>query len=225
MKETVDCLYYDAPGQPARVLLVMLPGAGIATDEFARQGMVAAVHELGLPVDIVVAHPDLGLYLDDGVAAALHHIVVEPALARGLSRIWLLGISLGGMGALLYASAYADYVEGIVLIAPFLGTTGTTAELARAGGPAAWTAAGSIATEPEQRLLLWLRGHLARKAEKTPVLYLGYGQKDRFAPAHRMLAAELPAERVLVTTGGHDWPSWSELWRQLLARDPFKLDA
>jgi len=223
MKELVDCRYYEAPGRQARVLLVMLPGAGIAADEFAEHGMVASVHELGLPVDIAAAHPDLGLYLDGGVTAALHRAVVEPALARGFSRIWLLGISLGGMGALLYASAYPDHVEGIVLLAPFLGTKGTTAELVRAGGLSAWSPAGSIATEPEQRLLLWLQGHLARRIE-APVLYLGYGQGDRFADAHRTLATELPADRVLVTPGGHDWPTWAKLWRQLLARAPFRVD-
>ena len=220
----VDCLHYDAPGGHARALLIMLPGAGIAAKEFAEQGMVAAVHELGLSVDIIVAQPDLGLYLDGHVATALHQAVVEPAMARGVSRIWLLGISLGGMGALLYASAYPAHIEGIVLLAPFLGTTGTTAEFARAGSLSAWSATGSIATDPEQRLLVWLQEHLARR-DTAPVLYLGYGDADRFASAHRMLAAELPAERLVVTAGGHDWPTWTDLWRQLLARAPMKLDA
>jgi pimeloyl-ACP methyl ester carboxylesterase len=220
----LDCLYYNAPSGPADILLVMLPGAGIEAAEFAEQGMVAAVHGLGLAVDIVVAHPDLGLYLDDGVTEALHRTVVGPALARGHTRIWLLGISLGGMGALLYASAYPTNVEGLVLLAPFLGTKGTTAVLARAGGLAAWSAAGSTGsstiTQPEQRLLLWLQTHLA-SASQAPALYLGYGRQDRFAAAHKMLAEQLPQERVAVLDGGHDWPSWTALWRQLLVRPPF----
>ena len=159
----------------------MLPGAGIEAAEFAAQGMVAAVHEQGVAADIIVAQPDLGLYLDDGVTEALHRAVVEPARAQGCRRIWLLGISLGGMGALLYASAHAEEVEGIVLLAPFLGTKGTMAEMARAGGLAGWSAETSAATAPEKRILAWLQTHLAQP-EAAPALYLGYGQEDRFAP-------------------------------------------
>lgn len=218
--DMMNCLHYQTPGEQADVLLIMLPGAGIGAGEFAEQGMIAAVHALGLAVDVVVAHPDLMLYLEDGMTEALQRAVIEPALARGCTRIWLLGVSLGGMGALLYASAHATQVEGVVLLAPFLGTRGTTAELARAGGLLAWSAAHSAATIPEQRILTWLQMHLTRQ-DQTPKLYLGYGQHDRFAAAHKMLAECLPQERVAVTAGEHDWPCWTTLWHQLLGRAPF----
>ena len=216
----VNCLHYTAPAGQAEVLLVMLPGAGIKAVEFAAQGMIAAVHGLGLAVDIVVMQPDLGLYLEDGINAALHSAVIAPALARGCRRIWLLGISLGGMGALLYASAHTANIEGIVLLAPFLGTRGTIAELARAGGLAQWNPAGTVATAPEKRMLCWLQAHLARRAD-APLLYLGYAQQDRFVPGHEMLARALLPERVARVSGGHDWTSWTALWRQLLGRAPF----
>jgi pimeloyl-ACP methyl ester carboxylesterase len=220
----IHCLHYPSPCGQADVLLIMLPGAGIEAEEFADQGMVAAVHARGLAVDIVVARPDLALYLEDRVTEALQREVVEPALARGCTRIWLLGISLGGMGALLYASAHEAEVEGLVLLAPFLGTRGTAAELARVGGLLAWSAEHSAATIPEQRLLTWLQLHLAHP-EQTPKLYLGYGQRDRFAATHKMLAECLPPERVAVTAGEHDWASWTSLWHQLLGHSPFSPSA
>ena len=197
----------------------MLPGAGIEAADFAANGMIAAVHDHAPAVDIIVAHPDMGLYLEDGVTEILHNAVIAPALARGVTRIWLLGISLGGMGALLYASAHQQNIEGIILIAPFLGTRGTTAEILHAGGLTAWSAANSAATAPEQRLLAWLQTQLTTPA--PPAIYLGYALQDRFAPAHKLLAQQLPAERVATTAGGHDWPSWHALWHQLLARAPF----
>jgi pimeloyl-ACP methyl ester carboxylesterase len=203
-----------------RVLLIMLPGAGINAEEFAAQGMVAALRARRLPVDVSVVQPDLGLYLEGGVAAALHHGVIMPARARGYRRIWLLGISLGGMGALHYTSAYPADIEGLVLLAPFLGTRGTMAALANTGGPGGWPAAAASATVPEQRLLGWLTAHLACGAA-SPALYLGYGQQDRFAPGHRLLAAHLAPERVAALPGGHDWPTWAALWRDLLGRSPF----
>ncbi len=216
----INCLHYPAPAGDAEILLIMLPGAGIEGAEFAANGMIAAVHAQAPAVEIIVAHPDMGLYLEDGVTDILHNAVIAPALARGVKRIWLLGISLGGMGALLYASTHQQNIEGIVLLAPFLGTRGTTAEILHAGGLASWNAANSIATAPEQRLLLWLQTHLATP-EAPPAIYLGYALQDRFAPAHTLLAQQLPAERVTTTPGGHDWPSWRALWQQLLSRAPF----
>lgn len=215
----INCLHYPAPAGSAEILLIMLPGAGIEAADFTTHGMVAAVHEHTTTVDIIVAHPDMGLYLEDGITDILHNAVIAPALARGVKRIWLLGISLGGMGALLYASVHQQNIEGIILIAPFLGTRGTTAEILRAGNLSTWTAANSAATAPEQRLLTWLQTHFT--TQEAPTLYLGYALQDRFAPAHKLLAQQLPPERVATTPGGHDWPSWRALWQQLLTLSPF----
>ena len=214
-------ILHKAPSAAAdRVLLVMLPGVGIDAAAFAARGMVAAVHRRGLAVDVVAARPDVELYLDGGIAAALHDAIVAPALARGYARIWLLGISMGGMGALLHAAAYAAQLEGVVLLAPFLGTRGTIAELTRAGGLDGWPPAGSAATAMERRMLIWLRDALALRPAR-PALYLGYGADDRFAEGHRLLAARLPADRVVTAGGGHDWETWLTLWQGVLDASPF----
>lgn len=212
----ITCLTYKAPGVAgSRVLLIMLPGAGMAAGEFAEHGMVDAVHARGLAVDIVAARPDIELYLDGGIAACLQHAVIEPALAQGYRRIWLLGISLGGMGALLHASAYAGQVEGLVLLAPFLGTPGTIAEVAQAGGLAAWSAARSAAVDTEKQVLVWLQNFTATRPA-SPALYLGYGSDDRFARGHRMLAQQLPDADVVTESGGHDWETWRRIWQRIL---------
>lgn len=50
----IACLHYKAQGIARnRVLLIMLPGAGIEVAEFALHSMVAALHECGLAADIV----------------------------------------------------------------------------------------------------------------------------------------------------------------------------
>ena len=46
-------------------------------------------------------------------------------------------------------------------------------------------------------------------------------ESDRYAYGHRLLAAALPKERVLVTAGGHDWKAWDRLWSEFLARGAF----
>jgi pimeloyl-ACP methyl ester carboxylesterase len=212
-------LHYPAPTGQSRALLVMLPGAGIEAADFAANGMIAAVHERGLAVDITATRPDQALYLDGGVAAQLHDAIVNPARVAGYKHIWLLGISLGGMGALLYADQYEAHLDGIILLAPFLGTQGMIAEIGQAGGLGAWSP--SAATPAiEGRMLAWLQKYLTRRP-LHPKLYLGYGEADRFARGHRLLAAELPAEHVTTDAGGHDWKTWLALWHGLLDNRAF----
>jgi hypothetical protein len=217
----VICRHQAAAGRQGRVLLVMLPGVGIEAGDFADRGMVAAVHERGLAVDILAARPDLDLYLGGDVAAALHRIIVEPALAQGYCRLWLLGISLGGMGALLYASRYGAGVEGLVLLAPFIGTQGTVAEIVASGGLTGWSARGSSATASEQQLLSWLQNFIVHRPTQ-PTLYVGYGSADRFAPGHRLLADHLPEHVIVSEDGGHDWTTWLDLWGRVLDLAPFE---
>ena len=209
-----------AGGTAGRTLLVMLPGAGIDAAAFAERGMVAAVQRRGPAVDIVAAQPALELYLDGSVAHALHRRIVEPALAEGYARLWLLGISLGGMGALLYVSHHAALAEGLVLLAPFLGTQGTIAAVAAAGGFASRSAPDAASTAIEARMLAWLRDFL-RSRPPSPQLYLGYGRADRFALGHRMLAESLPADHVVAEEGAHDWDTWLSLWHRVLDAAPF----
>jgi pimeloyl-ACP methyl ester carboxylesterase len=214
-------LHYPSALPPAeRVLLVMLPGAGIDAADFAAHGLVAAAQR-GMPaLDVIALRPNLDLYLEGNLAPVLHEGVIAPALASGIRRIWLLGVSLGGMGALLYASEYPGLVEGLVLLAPFLGTHGTIAGLTQAGSFDLWEADGSGATAPERQLLSWLQGHL-RTGARFPRIFLGHGERDRFAAGHRLVAAELPESQVVRVGGGHDWAAWTEAWAAILARKPF----
>ena len=213
-------IHHRAPsGERSRALVIMLAGVGIEASEFSERGLVGVLHERNPSVDVIATRPDLDLYLDGNLAAALHRDVVDPARMQGYARLWLLGISLGGMGALHYASIHPGEIEGIILLAPFLGTQGTVAEISAAGGLASWSAADSACTAVERRVLLWLKDFVARRPEH-PALYLGYGCADRFAEGHRMLAELMPSEHVVTTEGGHDWPTWLALWRRVLDATP-----
>jgi pimeloyl-ACP methyl ester carboxylesterase len=217
----IDRIDHKAPSDASeRILLVMLPGVGIAAADFASERMVVAVHARVPDVDIIATRPDLDLYLDGAIAAALHDEIIAPAQAQGYARIWLLGISLGGMGALLYAAQFPGVVEGVVLLAPFLGTQGTVAELVRARHLAAWSAAGSAATALELLVLTWLQQYTAHRPPR-PALYLGFGRTDRFADGHRLLADSLAPDQVFEQPGGHDWDTWRGLWSQILDTAPF----
>ena len=206
----------------ADTLLVLLPGRGMLPAEFAAEGFVAAVEERRLAVDVLRADAHLGYYDNERIVPRLREDVVGPAQARGFRAIWLVGISLGGFGALAYAGERPADLAGVVALAPYLGEREAIEEIAAAGGLRDWAGPALPArTDLGRRLWLSLKPYAtAADPPDRPPLYLGYGLDDRLAPGHRLLAAALPGERVYTTAGGHDWPAWRRLWHGMLAQLP-----
>jgi pimeloyl-ACP methyl ester carboxylesterase len=198
----------DTPPTGERPLLVMLPGADMSAEDFRGNGFFEAVRRAGLAVDVIAVETGMECYLD-GVTVAELHAILPPG------PLWLVGISLGGMGALLYARAHPERVMGVTVLAPFIGTRGLIAEVERAGGLRHWRGAPDEPPTDERRLLAWLG------AGVLPDIRLAYGTEDRFVAAHRLLADILPADRVLTAAGGHDWPTWRRLWQDILSTTAF----
>jgi pimeloyl-ACP methyl ester carboxylesterase len=212
----MDAIHDPAPGQGAEAIaLVMLPGAHDRAQDLVGQGFVRALRARGLVADVVVVDAGIDHYLERSIVSRLEQDIIAPLRQRGRARIWLMGISLGCTGALSYARAHAGVIEGVMLLAPFLGTRGLIAEITNAGGLQDWQP-GTIAPEDdERRLLAWLRQYRAGDPG-LPRICLGYGTGDRYAPASRLLARQLPAQQVMTIEGGHDWPTWLKLWEHWL---------
>ena len=193
-------------GDIAPTLLILLPGVDIRAEDFVAHDFVALLQAGSDPVDLLIAEPELDDYLDGTVGQRLVAMLTEQPLQR-YRRVWLGGISLGAFGALLAASAAPVAVDGVVLLAPFLGVPGLIAEVERAGGLAAWQPGSVAANDGERRVLAWLKSHL-EAASQPPILQLAYGDRDRFAPGARLLVAGLPARQIHEAAGAHDWPTW-----------------
>lgn len=214
-------------------LLVMLPGSYARPEEYVSQGFVRAVRERQLAADIVLVDAHLGYYNDKSIVERLRADIVEPARANGYERIWLAGISIGGLGAMLYAQAQPDAITGIVALAPYLGTRETALGIIGMGGLRHWEASGGPIdpNDMDTRLWRWLKpyaeplasGELAPAARAQ--LYLGHGRSDRFAYSLDLLAAALPPSHVATTDGGHDWGPWLAQWQRLLDALPLARDA
>ncbi len=211
--------------QRPTTLLVFLPGSYSLPEDFVTHGFVAAVRGQQIAADIVLVDAHLGYYSERSILERLEHDILAPARARGYAHIWFVGISVGGFGALLQAAATADTsagIDGIVALAPYLGERRQSAAIAAAGGLAAWQApARSAVPIDEEGLWRWLQAHASRP---SPLLYLGYGDGDRFAFSQRLLGAVLPPNRVFTAAGGHDWPVWETLWQTLLPGLPLPRD-
>jgi pimeloyl-ACP methyl ester carboxylesterase len=211
------------PG-PVDTLLVMLPGAYSRPEEFVREGIVDAVRRAGIAADIVVADAHLGYYADRSVVDRLQADIIGLARARGYRQVWLVGISVGAFGALIYREQQLPDVAGIVALAPYLGARRVTAQIRADGGLTTWQAPAGELDREEIDLIVWRS--LQRLTGAVPVpLYLGFGLDDRFRPDGELLAAALPPAHVFRAPGGHDWPAWRALWQQMVEVLPLRRDA
>lgn len=223
LQDRMDTLLDPAcPGQCSGTLLVLLPGAYDTPQDFVRQGFVQAVRQRQLPLDLLLPDAHTGYYTSQQIVERLLHEVLQPAHAQGYRHIWLAGISLGGYGSLLLASRHAQHIDGIFLMAAFLGRRDLPAAIQQAGGLQAWDGQLPGADAHDLALWRWLRAHTAAAAPQAPQLWIGWGEQDRFAASNRLLGDALPPERVLRTPGGHDWPTWQKLWQSFLDAKPFQ---
>jgi pimeloyl-ACP methyl ester carboxylesterase len=206
-------------------LLVMLPGAASLPEEFLREGFVLALRERRLALDVALVDAHLGYYKDRTILERLQADVIAPARAKGYRKVWLVGVSLGGLGALIQARAQPADADGLMLLAPYLGERRVTDAVRADGGLKAWRGAvpEPVPDDVDLRLWQWLQAYATDPTQRPPLL-LGYALGDRLAPANQLLAASLPADRVFTTTGGHDWPEWRLLWNRMLERAPFIVD-
>jgi len=210
-------LRYDQPGQPdERRLMVFLRGMGGGSESFEEQGFVDEVRARGLAFDMAAPDAHIGYYMDRSMIQRLKKDVIDPAKAGGCRKIWLIGVSMGGLGAILYLKEHPQDVAGVYLMAPFLGTQLILDEIDAAGGLNRWKPGALQGEDDWQRMLwTWLKTEVAGHPEK--IVYLGYGTEDFYGKGARLLAPALPPDRVYAIAGGHDYPTFKTLWKMFLS--------
>lgn len=195
---------------------MLLPGLYDHSRDFARERFIALARASPVGADLVAVNANFSYYRARTIVPRLHQDVIAPARRAGYREIWLVGISLGGLGALLYLKAHPADVAGVVLLSPYLGNDELTAEIAAAGSLAAWRPGSACGSEPMCALWWWLRAYTREPPGSRATMLLGYGNQDRFPVAHRLLAQSLGAQRSVMVDGGHDWGTWQQLWQQFL---------
>ena len=225
---TIDHPAHCAAGLRPDTLMVLLPGSYSLPEEFEQEGFVRAIRRSGLAADVLLVDAHTGYYFGRTIIDRLRADVVAPALARGYRRVWLVGISIGAVGAMLYAEARPQDVSGVVIIAPYLGTRLAAKDIRNAGGLATWRAPPfAITDDLDAGLWRWLQTQTnagAQAGSATPI-YLGYGLSDRFLYNDEVLARALPRERVFTAEGGHDWPAWNDVWQRMVEALPIERNA
>jgi pimeloyl-ACP methyl ester carboxylesterase len=194
-------------------VVIMLPGRGDRATAFIRNGFPNAGERYGF--DTIAADAHFGYFRQRNLVERLHEDIVLPARKAGYKKIWLLGISAGGFGSILYASQYPDQIDGVILLAPFLGDREAIDELVAAGGLAAWSADESKLRDYEIAIWSWLN-KVTGEANRKPLL-LGYGTEDRLSGDYGVLLDVLDSSSVYTREGGHKWTTWTPLWEDISA--------
>ena len=203
----------------------MLPGSYSLPQEFQSEGFVHIARAQHLAVDVLLVEAHVGYYRNRSVVDRLAEDVVGPARARGYRQVWLVGISLGAVGAMLCADAHPEDVDGVVLIAPYLGSESTANKIKMAGGLSRWQLPEVTPGDLDTILWHWLQGQTAVQStvRKLPIFF-GYGEQDRFRYSAEVLRAALPASHVFTAPGGHDWPAWRAVWEHIAGTLPVRHD-
>lgn len=209
-----------AAAPPARRLVVVLPGRRDDLDALRDAGIARAFTRNWPGADIVLAGATTAYYRDGAVTRRLHEEVIAPARARGVREVWLCGASMGGLGAMLHALEYPGDIDGLILLAPYLGEPELIRSIAAEGGlrafdrgPARPVTRENFAEEVWKRLAQW-----AREPGSGPQVWIAFGRDDRLAAAAPLLSELVPAARLLIRDGGHAWRVWTPAAGEIAAR-------
>jgi pimeloyl-ACP methyl ester carboxylesterase len=212
-----------------RCLVVVLPGLNNDPEHLRELGFADAIHDANVAADVTIAEAHFGYYAEHSIVDRLDEDLVAPALERGYSKVWLVGISLGALGALAYGAAHADRIAGIILVSPYIGRGEVLDEVRARGGARAWRDAHADELEREREngngpfwhaddasfyRAVWSFVAEPRRTDGTEVpIYVGYGRYDFLERDQRVLAQSIPRERLLLAYGGHRFEVFRDLLR------------
>jgi len=203
---------------PARAdgLVVFLPGFGDHAGHFERHGLLRTVEE-ETGYDAIAANAHFGYYRVYNLVERLEEDVIAPARRAGYREIWLVGVSMGGYGALSYAERHPEDVDGIILLAPYLGESEVVESVKGAASVAGWEPpedSGDVRVDQSRNVWAWLRG---RVRERDVPIYIGYGEADPSAEDHALLGGALPEGHAFPRGGGHNWYAWKPIFAEVAA--------
>jgi pimeloyl-ACP methyl ester carboxylesterase len=207
--------FYDGHGDDKETLVVFLPGRGDDIDSYEHRGFIETLRASNRPLDAVVVDSHLGYYVDRSLSVRIGEDIVRPYHSKGYDKFIVVGISLGGVGALWLNYEFPEQIVGTVIIAPFLGSKSTIQSVKSAGGIKAWHDQLQEPLKLEEEIWTWIDAMFDEKRGIIPCTILAYGKKDKFASAGDYLGESLPDAHVFTNDGGHKWIAWGPLWSDI----------
>jgi len=212
-------------GERSSSLVIFLPGRSSRGDDFKREGFLAEARKAGISADLESADLHYGYYLKGISVERLWLDIVQPAREQGYRDIRLVGTSLGTVGAVGVARLHPEAIQGLILIAPFLGPDELVDEIRHAGGLKHWDPSSISSRSAFEAIFRdnwqWLKSSIA---SESPDLTLAFGQEDKFVSSQELMAEALSPPQVFRAPGGHRWATWRALWEKILASPVLSAD-
>ena len=213
--EKIEAAHQDAH----TVLVVVLPGRGDDVANLKSAGIAEAIQSALPEADVMLTGVTFAYYMEGRMPQRLREEIILPARERGYKEIWLVGASMGGMGALMYDRQYPGDANGLVLLAPYLGSKKVLQQISDAGGLQNWDA-GPVATaidgnNYDRELWRYLKTWGKENNSRTGDVWLAYGDKDRLGAAMPPLKQLLHSEQVFIREGGHAWVVWTPAAKEI----------
>ena len=199
--------YYYNYDKSNSILVVLLPGFGDLPEQFVTHGTVEQIMACRPEVNILGVNSHFGYYRESIIVDRLQEDIIAPARASGIEQIWLLGISMGGLGSLITQREHPDEIQSVIVMAPYIGE---------------WDEISEYISDPEKAaqsirpefINLWQ--WLSSKPKDEANITLAFGEDDHLNSQHRWFASLLGDSRVVKAPGAHKWAVWKTLWPQAL---------
>lgn len=202
-----------------RTLIVVLPGFGVDADSVRKNQIPEALQTHWPEADVLLTNATFAYYSRGALAKRLHEDVIQPARAQGYQNIWLAGGSMGGTGVLFYEYTYPGELNGLVMMAPWLGSSDILKEVELAGGILQWNP-GPVPEKVDGDNFEREMWRTVKSWTLNPALgqrvWLICGTDDRLLEPSRLLAPALPAGHYLEIPGGHDWDTFQNATRRIV---------
>jgi len=212
----MEQVVYKSDNKPKKILVVLLSGFGADANYFEKNDWILAARAITQQVDFVAPHAHFGYYANQTFIERLREDVLKPAKARGYREIWFVGVSMGGMGSILYSQKYPGEVKRIYFIAPYFGDGEVQDEIRASGGLDKWQLRKENSDKWQYQIWERLK-QISEDPEHRVNIFIGYGDKDKL-DGHDLLAKYLPDNHVIKIEGGHKDVVFSMLWRIMLER-------
>ncbi|MGH8504713.1 MAG: alpha/beta fold hydrolase [Stenotrophobium sp.] len=199
--------------QPAaqHPLVVVLPGFGADDEDMQKHDIGAAIHETWPQADVLLTSATFAYYTRRNIVQRLDDDVITPARQKGYQQIWLAGASVGGMGVLFYEYAHPGAMTGLILLAPWLGSSDLQKKIRDAGGVRQWDPGPvpAVVDNDNYQQEMW---RVIKRWSEDPAaaqrVWMICGADDRMLKGDQLLATALAPSHFMVIPGSHNWETF-----------------
>jgi len=202
--------------------IIYLHGRGDHPQAFSKNGLNRILENDSINATIYEVNAHFGYYMNRTLHERLEEDIFPLLEKTAFKKVWFVGNSMGGLGALLHAQKFPTKVDAIVLMGPYLGGKKFIRRFSREINSVQFESDSVHKDNWQKQLWAWIK-NISSKPDSRPTIYLTYGTNDRLGQGQKLLHTLLPSDRVVTIAGAHDWPEWKEGFTLLVRKGIFAI--